>query len=84
MCFFIFYYCAIFPPPLIPIGFLSEGGGYGESLVNNLKLKTKYPKLAKFIKYRSKLQQYYFLVNIVILGEIIIMIIANYLMFIKF
>ena len=57
---------------------------YGESLVNNLKLKTKYPKLAKFIKYRSKLQQYYFLVNIVIIGEIIIMIIANYLMFIKF
>lgn len=55
---------------------------YGESLINYLKLETKLPRLAKFIKYRTKLQQYYFLLNIlIILCAIVIMIYANYLMF---
>ena len=58
---------------------------YGESLINYFLLETKFPKLAKFIKYRNKLQQYYFLVNIIIIiVAIVIMIYANYLMFINF
>lgn len=57
---------------------------YGESLINYLKLETKLPRLAKFIKYRTKLQQYYFLLNIlIIICAIVIMIYANYLMFLS-
>lgn len=57
---------------------------YGEYLINLFKLELKLPRLAKFIKYRQKLQQYYFLINIIIIiTAIVLLIYANYLMFIS-
>ena len=56
---------------------------YGESLINYFDLVNKYPRLTKFIKLRSKFQQFYFFVNsIIIFIEIVAMVYVNYLMFI--
>lgn len=58
---------------------------YGESLITYFNLEHKFPRLTKFIKLRSKLQQFYFLVNsIIIIIAIVVMIYANYLMFIHY
>src|SRR5271154_1228510 len=37
---------------------------YGDSLIKYFKLEEKYPKLARFIQLRRRLQQYYFTLNI--------------------
>ena len=56
---------------------------YGESLIIYFNLENKFPRLTKFIKLRSKFQQFYFFVNsIIIIIAIVAMIYANYLMFI--
>lgn len=56
---------------------------YGESLIIYLNLENKFPRFTKFIKLRSKFQQFYFFVNsIIIIIAIVAMIYANYLMFI--
>ena len=36
---------------------------YGDTLIRYLNLEEKYPKLARFIQLRRKLQQYYFILN---------------------
>ena len=57
---------------------------YGESLIIYLNLENKFPRFTKFIKLRSKFQQFYFFVNsIIIFIAIVTMIYANYLMFIN-
>ena len=57
---------------------------YGESLIIYFNLENKFPRFAKFIKLRSKFQQFYFFVNsIIIFIAIVAMIYANYLMFIN-
>lgn len=56
---------------------------YGESLISYFNIEQKFPRLTKFIKLRSKFQQFYFFVNsIIIIIALVIMIYANYLMFI--
>jgi hypothetical protein len=56
---------------------------YGESLIIYFNLENKFPRFTKFIKLRSKFQQFYFFVNsIIIIIAIVAMIYANYLMFI--
>lgn len=58
---------------------------YGESLISYFNIEQKFPRLTKFIKLRSKFQQFYFFVNsIIIIIALVIMIYANYLMFIYF
>ena len=40
---------------------------YGESLIIYLNLENKFPRFTKFIKLRSKFQQFYFFVNSIII-----------------
>ena len=44
---------------------------YSESLINFYDLETKFPKLAKFIKFRGKFQQYYFAWNLLLIVTIL-------------
>ena len=45
---------------------------YGESLIKYFNLVDRYPKLAKFINYRSKFQQYYFGLNLILISIILL------------
>lgn len=53
---------------------------YGNFIIKKLDLEEKYPKLAKFINFRIKLQHTYILVNtLLILVVLILMIIINFI-----
>lgn len=55
-------------------------GVYGNFLLNKLSLEEKYPKIAKLVKLRVKLQHTYILVNtLLILVVLILMIIINFI-----
>jgi hypothetical protein len=55
-------------------------GVYGNFLLNKLSLEEKYPKIAKLVKLRVKLQHTYVLVNtLLILVVLILMIIINFI-----
>jgi hypothetical protein len=55
---------------------------YGDRLILFFDLENKYPKIAKFIQIRRKLQQYYLLMNIgLILIVLIIIIYINIIVF---
>ena len=56
---------------------------YSDFLIKFFNLEQKFPSLSKFIKIRKKFQQFYFLLNIlIIIIAIGFMIFVNYLMFI--
>ena len=46
---------------------------YGELLIQNFSLEDKYPKLAKFIKLRRNFQQYYLILEFLVILVIIIL-----------
>lgn len=55
---------------------------YGNSLLDYLKLEERYPKIAKFIILRRKFQQYYLLINVLIITVVsIIMFVMNLTVF---
>jgi hypothetical protein len=57
---------------------------YGDKLIIFFNLENKYPKIAKFIQIRRKLQQYYFLMNIIFIFIVLfIIIIINIIEFIS-
>nr|YP_009652982.1 hypothetical protein [Taiwanofungus camphoratus]QCG70020.1 hypothetical protein [Taiwanofungus camphoratus]UKQ56110.1 hypothetical protein [Taiwanofungus camphoratus]WRO45221.1 hypothetical protein [Taiwanofungus sp. YW-2023a] len=73
------------------LGFIMVLGGmititlilFGEYLINYFKLDQRYPKLAKYIKLRQKVNKYYLIVNFIIIYLIIIIyIVLNFYMFI--
>lgn len=56
---------------------------YGEYFIQRFKLEEKYPKLSRFIKFRSKFQHYYFILNtILIILSLLLIIFVNCLVFI--
>jgi hypothetical protein len=55
---------------------------YGEILIKYFDLENKFPKIAKFIQIRRKLQQYYLLINIGLI--IIVLVIIIYINIIVF
>jgi hypothetical protein len=62
---------------IVTIIFAVYGGNF---IINKLSLEEKYPKLAKFIKLRVKLQHTYIVVNtLLILVFLILMIIINFI-----
>lgn len=55
---------------------------YGDRLINYLKLEERYPKIAKYIILRRKFQQFYLLINILIIFIVtIIMFVMNLTLF---
>jgi hypothetical protein len=55
---------------------------YGDKLLNYLNLEERYPKIAKYITLRRKFQQFYLLINIlIILVVTIIMFVMNLTLF---
>jgi hypothetical protein len=57
---------------------------YGDFLIKYFNLEEKFPKLARFIQFRRKFQQYYFAVNICfIILALFLIIYVNYIVFIN-
>jgi hypothetical protein len=58
---------------------------YGEKLITYFDLENRFPKMAKFIQIRRKFQQYYLLINIVLITIVLaIIIILNILEFMSY
>ena len=57
---------------------------FGEYIINKLQLETKYPKLARFIQIRQKINKYFIIYNIIFIYFVLIAFIClNIFMFIQ-